>query len=68
MARRWKFELTTPMGMVDHYIHDDGTWEWDPSPPRMGADDNAELLHRMDQAWRQFERLGWTKGEFTRLP
>jgi hypothetical protein len=68
MARQWKFELTTPAGMLDHYMHDDGSWEWDPATPNMQPDEIRDLVHRLAEARRQFERLGWTRAELSHLP
>ena len=68
MTRRWKFELQTDSVTLSHYIHDDGTWEWDQATPPLQPEDIRDLVHRLDEGRRQFERLGWTKGEFKRLP
>lgn len=68
MVRRWTLELTYTTGTQQHFIHDDGTWEWDPSSPLLRADDMADIVRRIDQAWRQGDRIGWTRAELRKLP
>ena len=67
MARQWRIKLTTPEGVMKHYIHDDGKWEWDSATANMMPSELASLTRRMAEARDQFTRLGWTDGSLKQL-
>ena len=68
MVREWKFELTTPDGLLEHYIHSDGRWEFDAMQPLMQPEEITALVSRLAAARMQFARLGWTRAELRKLP